>query len=208
MSVLQEAMTNLEEDQVLELVRADVEAGRSPLDIIGELNKGVVGVGDLYESGEYFVSQLMFASEILGEVMEILEPVMLKSGEGQGHGAVVIGTVAGDVHDIGKNIVGTLLKGSGFKVIDLGVDVPVSSFIEAVTTHKPKLLGMSALLSFTYPAMKEVVDTLVEKGLRDGVKVVIGGAPCNEEVRAYAGADLWAPTAMDTVAFANKVHGI
>ena len=121
---------------------------------------------------------------------------------------VVIGTVAGDVHDIGKNIVGTLLKGRGFKVIDLGVDVPVTSFLEAVATHKPKLLGMSALLSFTYPAMKEVCDTLAEKGLRDTVKIVIGGAPCNEEVRAYAGADLWAPTAMDTVAFANKVHGL
>jgi methanogenic corrinoid protein MtbC1 len=208
MSVLQEAMTNLEEDLVLERVKADVAAGRSPLEIIGELNRGVVGVGELYESGEYFVSQLMFASEILTEVMEILEPVMLKAGEGQGHGVVVIGTVAGDVHDIGKNIVGTLLKGSGYKVVDLGVDVPVGSFLEAVAAHKPKVLGMSALLSFTYPAMKEVVDTLVEKGLRDSVKVVIGGAPCNEEVRAYAGADLYAPTAMDTVAFANKVHGV
>jgi methanogenic corrinoid protein MtbC1 len=201
-------MTNLEEDQVLDLVKADLDAGRSPLEIIGDLNRGVVGVGELYESGEYFVSQLMFASEILNEVMELLEPVMLKSGAGDGHGVVVIGTVAGDVHDIGKNIVGTLLKGSGYKVVDLGVDVPTEAFLDAVTAHKPKVLGMSALLSFTYPAMKEVVDCLVEKGLRDGVKVVIGGAPCNEEVRLYAGADLWAPTAMDTVAFANKIHGI
>jgi methanogenic corrinoid protein MtbC1 len=202
------AMKELDEDKVKEMVDSELAKGTSPLDIVAALNQGVVGVGQLYESGEYFVSQLMFAAEILTDVMETLEPVMTRTGAMDPSRTVVIGTVAGDVHDIGKNIVGTLLKGSGYNVIDLGVDVPVKKFIEAVSTHKPKLLGMSALLSFTYPAMKEVVDTLVEKGLRDSVKVVIGGAPCNEEVRKYAGADLYAPTAMDTVAFANKVHGV
>ncbi len=206
MSELALAMKDLEEDKILELVKKDLASGRNPLEIIADLNQGVVGVGELYESGEYFVSQLMFAAEILGEVMETLEPAMAKSGDAKSAGTVVIGTVAGDVHDIGKNIVGTLLKGSGYNVVDLGVDVPVEKFIEAVGEHKPKVLGMSALLSFTYPEMKAVVDALKDKGLRDQVKVVIGGAPCNDEVCTYAGADLWAPTAMDTVAFANKVY--
>ena len=206
MSELTLAMKELEEDKILELVQKDLDSGRSPLEIIGELNQGVVGVGELYESGEYFVSQLMFAAEILTEVMEIMAPAMAKAEGGQSAGTVVIGTVAGDVHDIGKNIVGTLLKGSGYNVIDLGVDVPAEKFVEAVSEHKPKVLGMSALLSFTYPEMKAVVEALAAKGLRDGVKVVIGGAPCNDEVRAYAGADLWAPTAMDTVTYANKIY--
>jgi len=206
MSELSVAMKDLDEDMILELVQKDVAAGRNPLEIIGDLNQGVVGVGELYESGEYFVSQLMFAAEILGEVMDVLEPVMAKSGESKSAGTVVIGTVAGDVHDIGKNIVGTLLKGSGYNVVDLGVDVPVDKFVEAVGEHKPKVLGMSALLSFTYPEMKAVVEALKAKGLRESVKVVIGGAPCNDEVKEYAGADLWAPTAMDTVAYANKVY--
>ncbi len=206
MSELSTAMKELEEEQILELVKKGLADGRSPLDIIAELNQGVVGVGELYESGEYFVSQLMFAAEILNEVMEIMEPAMAKAGTGKEAGTVVIGTVAGDVHDIGKNIVHTLLKGSGYKVVDLGVDVPTDKFIAAVKEHNPKLLGMSALLSFTYPEMKAVVEALSASGLRDKVKVVIGGAPCNEDVRAYAGADLWAPTAMDTVAFANKIY--
>lgn len=206
MNELALAMKELEEEKILELVKKSLDSGRSPIEIIAELNQGVVGVGELYEAGEYFVSQLMFAAEILNEVMEIMEPVMAKSDGGGSVGTVVIGTVAGDVHDIGKNIVHTLLKGSGYKVIDLGVDVPTEKFIEAVTEHQPKVLGMSALLSFTYPEMKAVVDGLSAKGLRDKVQIVIGGAPCNEEVREYAGADLWAPTAMDTVAFANKVY--
>ena len=206
MSELSTAMKELEEEQILELVKKGLADGRSPLDIIAELNQGVVGVGELYESGEYFVSQLMFAAEILNEVMEIMEPAMAKAGTGKEAGTVVIGTVAGDVHDIGKNIVHTLLKGSGYKVVDLGVDVPTDKFIAAVKEHNPNLLGMSALLSFTYPEMKAVVEALSASGLRDKVKVVIGGAPCNEDVRAYAGADLWAPTAMDTVAFANKIY--
>lgn len=208
MSELALFMKDLEEEKILALVKKDLDSGRSPIDIIAELNQGVVGVGELYESGEYFISQLMFAADILNEVMAIMEPAMAKSGHDSAADTVVIGTVAGDVHDIGKNIVHTLLKGSGYKVVDLGVDVSTEKFVEAVEEHQPKLLGMSALLSFTYPAMKAVVDALAEKGLRNKIKIVIGGAPCNEEVREYAGADSWAPTAMDTVAFANKVYGV
>jgi methanogenic corrinoid protein MtbC1 len=201
-------MRELDEDKVKELVDSELGRGVSPLDIVAALNQGVVGVGELYEAGEYFVSQLMFAAEILTDVMETLGPAMAKSGSLDPSRVVVIGTVAGDVHDIGKNIVGTLLRGSGYNVIDLGVDVPTPKFVEAVTIHKPKILGLSALLSFTYPEMKAVVDSLTEKGLRDVAKVVIGGAPCTEAVRAYSGADFYAPTAMDTVNYANKVCGL
>lgn len=206
MSELSVAMKELEEETILDLVKKGLAAKKSPMDIIAELNQGVVGVGELYEKGEYFVSQLMFAAEILNEVMEIMEPAMAQGGDAAQAGTVVIGTVAGDVHDIGKNIVHTLLKGSGYKVVDLGVDVPTEKFVEAVAEHQPKVLGLSALLSFTYPEMKAVCEALAAKGLRDKVKVVIGGAPCNEDVRAFAGADKWAPTAMDTVAFTNQVY--
>lgn len=206
MNDLIQAMTELEEDKVYELVKAGLAGDRSAADIIADLNKGVVGVGELYEAGEYFVSQLMFAAEILTEVMVILGPALEKGEKQEAAGTVVIGTVAGDVHDIGKNIVGSLLKGCGYNVIDLGVDVPLASFIEAVEAHKPKVLGMSALLSFTYPEMKSVVEALEEKGLRSEVKVVIGGAPCNEQVREYTGADYYAPTAMDTINYANKIY--
>ncbi|MDR1045632.1 MAG: corrinoid protein [Candidatus Adiutrix sp.] len=207
MNELALAMKELDEDKIMELVKSGLDQGDSPLDIVAALNQGVVGVGELYESGEYFVSQLMFAAEILTEVMEILEPAMVRSGRTESAGTVVIGTVAGDVHDIGKNIVGTLLKGSGFNVVDLGVDVPADKFVEAVAEHQPKVLGMSALLSFTYPEMKAVVEALAAKGLRGQVKVVIGGAPVTDEVKVYAGADYWAPTAMDTVSFANRAYG-
>jgi methanogenic corrinoid protein MtbC1 len=201
------AMKELDEDKIMELVKSGLEQGASPLELVAALNRGVVGVGELYESGEYFVSQLMFAAEILTGVMEILEPAMAKSGRTESSGTVVIGTVAGDVHDIGKNIVGVLLKGSGFNVVDLGVDVSTDKFVEAVAEHRPKVLGLSALLSFTYPEMKAVVEALAAKGLRGGVKVVVGGAPVTDEVRVYAGADYWAPTAMDTVSFTNQAYG-
>jgi methanogenic corrinoid protein MtbC1 len=121
---------------------------------------------------------------------------MKGSGPATSAGKVVMGTVKGDIHDIGKNIVVTLLRGSGFEVVDLGVDVPALRFVEAVEKSGAKVLGLSALLNLTYPEMKSVVEMIAKAGLREQVKIIVGGAPVNEQVRQFAGADYWAPDAV------------
>ena len=152
-----------------------------------------------------FISQLIFSAEILKQVMTKLEPLLRKVEAGQSSGRVVIGTVKGDIHDIGKNIVATLLNGSGFDVTDLGVDVSAEKFVEAVKETGAKVLGLSALLNFTYPEMKLVVEEVQKAGMRDQVKIVIGGAPCNEQVREFTGADFYAKDAIDGVNYCREV---
>ena len=146
------------------------------------------------------------SGEILKEVMNRLEPLLTGAKSQDAAGVVVIGTVQDDIHDIGKNIVATLLKGTGFEVIDLGVDVPPEKFVAAIKESGAKVLGLSALLNLTFPSLKKVVDALVEAGIRDDVKVVIGGAPCNEQVREYAGADYYAKDAAMGVKICQEIY--
>lgn len=206
MGSLAEALTNLEEKRVYELVDQKVNKGEDVLRIISELNEGMINVGKLFSSGEYFISQLIFSGEILKEVMTKLEPLLRKVEAGQSSGKVVIGTVKGDIHDIGKNIVITLLNGSGFDVLDLGVDVPAEKFVEAIKQTGAKVLGLSALLNFTYPEMKSVIEQVEKAGLRDRVKVIIGGAPCNEQVREFTGADFCAKDAIAGVNYCKEIY--
>lgn len=206
MGSLAEALTNLEEQKVYELVDQKVNEGENVLRIISELNEGMINVGELFSSGEYFISQLIFSGEILKEVMKKLEPLLHKVEAGQSSGKVVIGTVKGDIHDIGKNIVTTLLNGSGFDVLDLGVDVPAAKFVEAIKQTGAKVLGLSALLNFTYPEMKSVIEEVEKAGLRDRVKVIIGGAPCNEQVRQFTGADFCAKDAIAGVNYCKEIY--
>jgi methanogenic corrinoid protein MtbC1 len=167
----------------------------------------MVAVGELFSKCEYFISQLIFSAEILKGVMKRLDPV-LQGAAGTGpEGKVVIGTVKGDIHDIGKNIVVTLLQGSGFNVIDLGVDVPAEKFVDTLKESGAGVLGMSALLNFTYPEMKNVVDAVTAAGLRDKVKIIIGGAPVNEQVREFTGADFAAKDAVAGVEICKRVYG-
>jgi len=206
MGSLAEALTNLEEQRVYELVDQKVNEGEDVLRIISELNEGMINVGELFSSGEYFISQLIFSAEILKEVMTKLEPLLRKVEASQSSGKVVIGTVKGDIHDIGKNIVITLLNGSGFDVFDLGVDVPAEKFVEAIKQTGAKVLGLSALLNFTYPEMKSVIEQVEKAGLRDRVKVIIGGAPCNEQVREFTGADFCAKDAIAGVNYCKEIY--
>lgn len=206
MSELAKALTDLEENKVYDLVEEKIKGGVSPLDIIGECNAGMVGVGELFSSGQYFLSQLIFSAEIFRNVMSKLEPLMPKSDSGSSAGKVVIGTVKGDIHDIGKNIVVNLLRGSGFDVTDLGVDVPAERFVETVRKTGAKVLGLSALLNFTYPEMKNVTEAVTAAGLRDKVTIIIGGAPCNEQVRQFTGADYYAEDAVTGVNICKKVY--
>ena len=139
--------------------------------------------------------------------METLEPLLGDVEPNISAGTVVIGTVKGDIHDIGKNIVVALLRGAGFEVIDLGVDVPAETFVEKVAGSSAKVLGLSALLNFTLPEMKKVVDELEAAGVRDRVRVIIGGAPTDEQVREYAGADYYAVDAPTGVKICKQVYG-
>jgi 5-methyltetrahydrofolate--homocysteine methyltransferase len=207
MGDLAQALANLEEKKVYELIDQKVAEGVNPLEMIKECNDGMIRVGELFSEGKYFISQLIYSAEILKQVMKKLEPLLadIQTG-GPAGGKVVIGTVKGDIHDIGKNIVITLLKGSGFDVIDLGVDVPPEKFVQSMKESGAKVLGLSALLNFTYPMMKEVVEAVKEAGLRDQVKIIVGGTPVNEQVREYAGADYYAKDAVAGVNMCKEIY--
>jgi methanogenic corrinoid protein MtbC1 len=206
MEELRQALRDINEKKVYDLVEQKVQEGLPVMEIVKALNEGMVAVGELFSSGKYFISQLIFSAEILRTVMKRLEPLMVKTQAGPSVGKVVIGTVKGDIHDIGKNIAITLLRGSDFEVIDLGVDVPAEKFVAAMKETGAKVLGLSALLNFTYPEMKQVVDELAKAGLRDKVKVIIGGAPTNEQVRQFTGADYYAEDAVAGVTICKQIY--
>lgn len=206
MSELAEALRDLKEDEVYRLVDQQIEQGVSPLEIIAACNEGMAAVGELFSSNVYFISQLIFSAEILKTVMKKLEPILAGVQTVGSQGQVVIGTVKGDIHDIGKNIVVTLLKGSGFEVLDLGVDVSPDKFVTALQDTQAKVLGLSALLTTTYPAMKTAVEALEQAGIRERVSVMIGGAPCNEQVREFSGADYYAKDAVAGVNICKKIY--
>jgi 5-methyltetrahydrofolate--homocysteine methyltransferase len=176
-------------------VQAALDAGVPPADI---LNKGCIAamaeVGKQFEEGELFVPEMLIAARAMQAGMNVLKP-HLAEGEIVSAGRIVVGTVAGDLHDIGKNLVGMMMEGAGFEVIDLGTDVKPQAFIEAVREHEPDLIGMSALLTTTMPAMTATIDDLTEAGLRDQVKVLVGGAPVTQGFADSIGADGFAPDA-------------
>ena len=204
---LAQVLAELNKDRVNQLVEAKLEDGVAPLDIVGELNAGMTEVGERFTAGEYFLSELIYSSHIMKGVMEKLEPLLKDAGTSKSAGKVVIGTVKGDIHDIGKNIVIALLKGTGFEVVDAGVDVPAETFVAKVRETGARVLGLSALLNSTLPEMKKVVDAIAAAGLREQVKIIIGGAPINEQVREWAGADYYSPDAPTGVKICKEVYG-
>jgi 5-methyltetrahydrofolate--homocysteine methyltransferase len=177
--------------QVQAALNADTPAGEI-------LNNGCIAamaeVGRLFEEGEMFVPEMLIAARAMQAGMNILKP-HLAEGEIVSAGKVIIGTVAGDLHDIGKNLVGMMMEGAGFEVVDLGTDVSADAFVAAVGEHEPDLIGMSALLTTTMPSMTATVEALTEAGLRDRVKVLIGGAPVTQAFSDEIGADGFAPDA-------------
>lgn len=207
MDALSQAIRDLDEKRVNELVEEKIKAGVPALEIVKICNEGMVSLGDLFSEGVYFISELIFSAEILKGVMKRLDPLLQGTGEGSSAGKVVIGTVKGDIHDIGKNIVVTLLRGAGFEVVDLGVDVPAPKFVETVRRTGARVLGLSALLNLTYPEMKAVIEEIAKAGIREQVKIIVGGAPVNEQVRQFAGADYWAPDAVAGVNLCKKIYG-
>lgn len=193
---LKESIVNLDFEGVRQACEEALASGIPPLRAVTEgLAKGLDVVGEKYEAREYFLSELIVAGEAMKEGMKVLEP-HLKKEEAKKMGKVVLGTVRGDLHDIGKNIVGTLLSAAGFDVIDLGADVSAEKFVEAVRTNKPDILGLSALLTTTMVEMDNVLKELERGKVRGEVKVIVGGAPLTEDYAKKIGADAYAPDAV------------
>jgi len=186
-----EALSKLESEALKDLVQKAIQEGEDPLRLLDECRAGMEIVGEMYSSGEYYLAELIIAGEIFKEVVEDLEPLLVKDQDQAGLGAVVIGTPEGDIHDIGKNIVATLFKAAGFDVHDLGVDVAPEDFVREVATSGARVVAMSALITPTFDSMRAVVESLTESGLREGKFVIIGGGPTTPGVRDFAGADAW-----------------
>jgi methanogenic corrinoid protein MtbC1 len=205
---LGKALLAMDENKTIEITRERLQAGDEPLRILEECNHAMVEIGRRFEAGQFFISELIMSGEIMKQVMVELTPHLKEEDSPTAKGAVVIGTVKDDIHDIGKNIVVTLLSATGYDVHDLGVDVPAERFLGALAESGARVLGLSALLSFTYPRMKEVIELLSANGTREETTVVIGGAPCNEEVRVSVGADFVARDAGKGVAICGQVYGV
>jgi len=188
-------------------VQAAVDAG---IDAELILKQGLVPamkeVGDLFENGDYFVPEMLMSARAMQWGLEILKP-LLASADVKSVGTVVLGTVQGDLHDIGKNLVGMMLEGAGFDLVDLGTDVSAEAFVEAVREHRPNIVGLSALLTTTMPSMKTVIDALNDAGLRSDVRVIIGGAPVTEDYANEIGADGFATDAGRAASLANELVG-
>jgi methylmalonyl-CoA mutase cobalamin-binding domain/chain len=191
-------------EEVEEGVNILLERGWTPYKVLTEaLVEGMRIVGIDFRDGILFVPEVLLAANSMKAGMAILRPLLIETGAPR-LGKMVIGTVKGDIHDIGKNLVGMMLEGAGFEVIDLGINNPVEKYLEAIETHKPDILGMSALLTTTMPYMKVVIDTLKEKGIRDNYIVLVGGAPLNEEFGRAIGADAYCRDAAVAVETAKQ----
>lgn len=205
---LVEAIAEMRDDEAVPLAEKLLETGTPPIDILGACREAMGIVGQRFEEGEYFVPELILAGEMLREISELVKPLLAASNDVAKHGRIVLGTVAGDIHDIGKDIVYFMLDVNGFEVHDLGVDVPVATFVEKVRELQPQVLALSGFLTLSYDAMKETVEALVAAGIRDGVKVMIGGGTVDEQVRQYAGADAFGSDAMAAVTLAKQWTGV
>jgi methanogenic corrinoid protein MtbC1 len=203
---LAQAMADLDKKQVIALVENKLKAGVPPLEIVKELNDGMIEIGNRFTACEYYISELIFSSHIYKEVMATLEPHLGQVELDQKAGTVVIGTVKGDIHDIGKNIVVTLLRNAGFKTVDLGVDVAADKFVEALRETGAKVLALSCLLNLAIQEMKNVVDALVTANVREKVKVVVGGQPIDEKVSEYVGADYYGVDAPAGVRICKEIY--
>ncbi|MDZ4131915.1 MAG: corrinoid protein [Dethiobacteria bacterium] len=205
---LSEAVVDGDDEMVSELTDKAIEMGLEPLSIINDgLTKGIQAVGTNFSTGKFYLPDLLLGAKAMDAGIKKLEPLMT-DGSRSSLGKVLMGTVQGDLHEIGKNIVIMMLKTNGFEVVDLGIDVPAEKFIEKIREIKPDLVGISALLTTTVARQKEIIEMLEEEGLRKAVKVIIGGAPINEAWADQIGADGYAEDATVAVDVAKGLLGI
>jgi corrinoid protein of di/trimethylamine methyltransferase len=208
LDALYEHVLNGEAPPVVQLTNEGLDMGMDPLVLLFDaMIPALEEVGRLFEIGEYFVPEMLISARAMQGSMEILRPLIALTGV-KPIGTFVMGTVKGDIHDIGKNLCNTMLEGAGFVVIDLGVNVPPEKFIEAIQTHKPTAVGMSAFLTTTMPMFKKNIEAFREAGLRDQIKILVGGAPVTQEYADVVGADGYAPDASSCVRLTKKLLGI
>lgn len=207
LQALVDAFTEMREADVLQIVTELVDAGTDPLAILDACRQALDLIGQRFEAGQAFVPELVMSGEIMNQVTALVKPRLEQQAPREPLGKVLIGTVEGDIHDIGKDVVVFMLEANGFEVIDLGVDVPPAAFVAKIRETKPDVVGLSGLLTLAFQSMKETVDTIREAGLRNNVKIMIGGAPVDDHVREYAGADAWGKDAMEAVNLARQWIG-
>lgn len=198
MEQLVQFMTNIQEQDTLGEVGRLLSGGADPLDLIEALRGAMATIGDRFERKEYYLSELIMAAEIFNQATALIDP-HLETASGEKKGEIVLGTVEGDIHYIGKNIVASLLRCEGYEVHDLGEDVKADRFVEKVKETGARIVGLSALLTVAFETMKETVDRFKEAGLREGVTIIIGGAPVDGSVLEYCGADAWGKDAGEAV---------
>ena len=196
-------LADLKEEAVLKLVREKLDADEEPLKILEDSRKAMEIVGKRFADGEYFLPELVYSGELLKQITEMVKPKLSQTTESKRLGKVVIGTVAGDIHDIGLNIVDFMLDVNGFEVYNLGVDVPAEKFVEKLKETDARILGLSGFLTPAFDTMKETVQAVEAAGLRDRTKIMIGGGQIDDEVQKYAAADAYGKDAMAAVALAK-----
>jgi methanogenic corrinoid protein MtbC1 len=201
-------LADLQDKEVLELVKQRLDAGEDPLEILEDSRRGMEIVGKRFADDEYFLPELVFSGELLKQVTELVKPHLKQAVETKRLGKVVIGTVAGDIHDIGLNIVDFMLDVNGFEVYNLGVDVPVENFVDKVKETGAPILGLSGFLTPAFEVMKETVEAVEAAGIRDKVKIMIGGGQLDDDIRKYARADAYGKNAMAAVALAKGWVGV
>jgi methanogenic corrinoid protein MtbC1 len=204
---LAKLLSDLKEPEALQFVEKALAKGADPAALLEEAREGMALVGERFARQEYFIPDLIFSGEILKGIVIMLEPHLKKGKEQKRLGKAVIGTVAGDIHDIGKDLVVFMLDVSGFEVLDLGIDVPAQKFVDAIKQSGSKIVGLSGFLTLAFDSMKETIDAIQKAGLRDKVKIMIGGGQIDEQVRRFTGADAYGRDAMAAVQLAKSWIG-
>ena len=202
------AIADMKEKEALKLAQEMVDAGNDPQTILDAAREAMTIIGDRYECKEYFLPELIIAGDILRDIGEIVKPKLRAlAAQEKPEGKVVIGTVAGDIHDLGKGIVSFMLDINNFEVHDLGIDVPAEKFVQAIREVQPDIVGLSGFLTLAFDQMRVTVDAIKEAGLRDSVKIMIGGAIMDSSAAEYIGADAYGPDATAAVKFAKSWVG-
>lgn len=204
---LVEAIADMREEDALREANAMLEGGGDPLAVLEACRQGMTLVGQRFEEGQYFVPELILAGEMLKQISEVVKPKLAQRADVKKNGKVVLGTVQGDIHDIGKDIVSFMLDVNGFEVFDLGVDVAPETFVAKIKEVKPDVVALSGFLTLSYDSMKNTVEAIQAAGLRDSAKIIIGGGTVDEQIRAFAGADAFGKDAMAAVALAKQWTG-
>jgi 5-methyltetrahydrofolate--homocysteine methyltransferase len=200
-------MADLKEEETISMVKELVGAGTDPAAVLADARKAMEVVGKRFEQGEYFIPDLMMAGEILKGISDTIKPLMRQGQSDAKKGRVLIGTVAGDIHDIGKDIVTFMLDASGYEVLDVGIDVPAEVFVEKIREFAPRVVGLSGFLTLAFDSMKRTIEALEEAGLRKDLKIMIGGGQMDDEVRKYVRADAYGKDAVAAVSLCREWIG-